>query len=298
MSIATPQPEWIAQAKIFLGQIEPKQLCYVDSFIAQKVAVFMPAAVTCPASATPMHTHPAHMFMMNFADTTSIVLKNSRHLGQPNTVLYLPPDLLHQEVNESGVPRYVTILIDPLFLQQHAIDYKYFNPDLNSLNIFPASDVLLSATKRFIGECKVRKAGSDKLLDALSVEIVHILLRNMLGIKPDKCRQAYRIEINRCIEYMRQNLSEKLTLQSLATYSGMSVSHFTRIFRNETGLSPIEYLIDMRLEVASRLLLCGKLSIKQISVECGFSSPSHFSSSFQKKYNTSPSDHLLHSSSK
>jgi len=278
------------------GSITPEQLRYVDCFSARHLTIFMPIAGPCLMAISPKHVHPAHLFVVSFSDTTSIVLEHSKYRAQPNTVSYLPPLTPHHEVNETDIPRYVAILIEPSFLQEQTEAYNKYKPELHEWKVFPASDELLSVIKRFIEESKAQKAGAEMLLEALSVETAHLLLRSMLGLRIEDCVYASRIEINRSIEYMRQNLSEKLSLASLACFSGMSVSHFTRVFRQETGLSPIDYLIDMRLEVACRLLLGGTAPLKQIAMDCGFSSPAHFSSSFQKKYKMSPSEYL-HTSS-
>jgi len=292
MPSTKPNPENFDQLKKIIGDIDPLQLQYVDSFPAQHMAMFMPIAGPCLMAISHMHTHPSHMFVINFANSTSIVLKQGKYQAQPNTVTYLPPNIPHHEVNETEIPRYVAILIEPQFMEQQAKAYNHSINELEKLMVFPASEELLSVVKRFIGECKDQKAGSGMMLEALSVETVHLLLRSMLKIKDNECVYVSRIEINRCIEHMRQNLSEKLTLASLSYYSGMSVSHFTRVFRQETGLSPIDYLIEMRLDVACRLLLSNTIPLKQIALDCGFSSQAHFSSSFQKRYKMSPSEYL------
>jgi AraC family transcriptional regulator len=292
MPLSKTQPKAFEQIRKFTGQIEPEQLKYVDSFPGENVAMFMPVAGPCMLAISPFHTHPTSMFVVNFSDTTSIVLQNGKYRAQPNTVSYLPANIPHHEVNETGIPRYVAIMVDPLFLQEQAEAYLQHNLNLDQWKVFPASEELVSVIKRFISESKSYKAGSERLLEALSVELVHIMLRSMIGLKLSSCTHVSRIEINRCIEYMRQNLSEKLSLESLACFSGMSVSHFTRVFRQETGLSPIDYLIEMRLDVACRLLLSGNIPLKQIALDCGFSSQAHFSASFQKKYKMAPSEYL------
>lgn len=292
MPLQRPQSDSIAKIIEFTGITDHGQLRYVDCFPAKQMILFMPVAGPCMMAISPMHTHPTHLFVINFNDSTSIVLKQGKYRGQPNTVSYLPPNLPHHEVNETDIPRYIAIMIHPEFLQEQAKAYNNNAIELEKWMVFPSSNELLSAAKRFISECKNSKAGSEILLGALSIEIVHLLLRSMLGLKTTDCNHVSRIEINRCVEFMRQNLSEKLTLASLACFSGMSVSHFTRIFRQETGLSPIDYLIEMRLEVASRLLLSGNIPLKQIANDCGFSSPAHFSSSFQKKFKVAPSEYF------
>ncbi len=278
--------------RAFAGPIKAEQLRYVDIFLSPNVALFMPVAGPCLMAVTPFHAHPCPLFVVNFTESTSVVLQNKVMHAKANSVTYLPAGLPHHEVNDAEIPRYVAILVRPEFIHEQAGAYASAQPDWKKPVAFHLSDELLSSVKRFMAESKSPKEGSDKVLEAYSVEIVHQLLRSMLGVKALRCRQVSRIEISRSIEYMRQNLSEKITLDSLVSLAGMSVSQYTRVFRQETGLSPIDFLIEMRLEVASRLILAGRTPFKRIAVDCGFSSPAHFSSSFQKKFRMSPSEYL------
>lgn len=286
------EQDTLRRLRTFAGDIEAEQLRYVDTFMALDVALFMPVAGPCLMAVSAFHTHPCPLFVINFTDSTSIVLPNKKLRAQANSVTYVPAWLPHHEVNDAEIPRYVAILVRPGFLDEQAKVYASGQPDWSQPITFRLSDELLSVVKRFMAESKSLREGSEKVLEAYSVEVVHQLLRSMLGIKAKRCLQVSRIEINRSIEYMRQNLSEKLTLDSLACLAGMSVSQYTRVFRQETGLSPIDFLIEMRLEVASRLIQAGSLPFKRIAMECGFSSPAHFSSSFQKKFRMSPSEYL------
>jgi AraC family transcriptional regulator len=276
----------------FIGDFDADQLRFIDCFVSKKIAVFMPVAGPCMLAITPFHAHPSPLFVISFSDTTTIVFQDKRFRSSPNTVTFIPATIKHHERNDTEIPRYIAITILPDFLKEHAKSYTSKLPDWTQIQTFSLTNELLSTLKHFIGECKSAKDGSDNMLEAYSVEIVHHLLRSMMDIKAKSCLHASRIEINRCIEYMRQNLSEKLSLATLSCHAGMSVSQFTKVFRQETGLSPIDFLIEMRLEVASRQILGGMSPLKRIALECGFSSPAHFSNAFQKKFGVPPSEYL------
>jgi AraC-like DNA-binding protein len=63
-----------------------------------------------------------------------------------------------------------------------------------------------------------------------------------------------------------------------------------RIFKQETGTTPVDFLIQIRLERAKKLLISSMESITDIAYTCGFNSSSHFATSFLKKFNATPSD--------
>ena len=66
---------------------------------------------------------------------------------------------------------------------------------------------------------------------------------------------------------------------------------FKRIFKKETGLSPIDYLIKVRIEKSQKMIVVGSMNITEISQSCGFSSTAHFSSSFSKVVGVSPTNY-------
>src|SRR5665647_2618026 len=97
MSFTKLKPETLLHIKEFAGDISMDQLRYVDCFSANHMVMFIPMAGPCLQAVSPMHTHPAHMFVVNFSDTTSIVLRHSKYRAQPNMVAYLPPLIPHHE---------------------------------------------------------------------------------------------------------------------------------------------------------------------------------------------------------
>ncbi len=88
---------------------------------------------------------------------------------------------------------------------------------------------------------------------------------------------------------MHTNLDTKITLKDVAKVAYMSPSHFSRIFKQETGKTPMDYLSLIRMERVKKLLLAGDKSITEIAVECGFGSSSYLSACFHKKFKISPS---------
>ena len=81
-----------------------------------------------------------------------------------------------------------------------------------------------------------------------------------------------------------------LRLPDLASMAGMSPSAFSRFFKLHTGRNLSEYIIDIRLGYASRMLVDTAKSISEISSCCGFNNLSNFNRIFKKKKNCSPSE--------
>ena len=88
---------------------------------------------------------------------------------------------------------------------------------------------------------------------------------------------------------MRTHLDEQISLAELAAVCGISVSHFTRAFRQATRRSPHAFLTDLRLEKAKELLEHTRLSITSIALRCGFEQPQYFATQFRRKLGWTPS---------
>lgn len=90
------------------------------------------------------------------------------------------------------------------------------------------------------------------------------------------------------VDYINQHLSTDLSLYNIAEQVGISQSHFSRLFKQSTGLSPWQYVIQRRVELAKQLLRKEELTIEKISDRLGFASHSQFTIFFQKYTSISP----------
>jgi AraC-like DNA-binding protein len=90
--------------------------------------------------------------------------------------------------------------------------------------------------------------------------------------------------------YISQNYQNEIRLADVASLAGMSPSAFSRFFKLHTGRNLSEYIIDMRLGYASRMLVDSTHSIAEIGYGCGFNNLSNFNRIFKKKKGCSPSE--------
>lgn len=90
------------------------------------------------------------------------------------------------------------------------------------------------------------------------------------------------------ITYLHRHYTEPITLSALAQHLHLAPSYLSASFTAYAGCSFKEYLIDLRLRHACRLLVNTSLSATDVCFNCGFSSYSHFMRTFRAHYNTSP----------
>ena len=90
---------------------------------------------------------------------------------------------------------------------------------------------------------------------------------------------------------MLSNLQHSPTIEEMARLVNLSESHLQQLFKSVVGMSPIQYLQDLRLEKARELLEDSFLQIREIGFKVGMSDQSHFIHDFKRKYGMTPSEH-------
>lgn len=91
--------------------------------------------------------------------------------------------------------------------------------------------------------------------------------------------------------FLAQNINTKLTLSGISNALNYSVSYLCSSFKNDTGMSIMNYFIQLRIERAKKLITDGSKTIKEISEELNFDTPQYFSYQFKKHTGFSPSQY-------
>lgn len=97
-----------------------------------------------------------------------------------------------------------------------------------------------------------------------------------------------QIRLQKMLRYIYENYSGPVTLESIAKAADISRSEAGRCFQTYMGCSPIDALIQYRLQTARRLLVSQTLSLQEVSFACGFNSANYFSRQFKKVYGYTP----------
>jgi AraC-like DNA-binding protein len=99
--------------------------------------------------------------------------------------------------------------------------------------------------------------------------------------------------IDKVISYLNKNYNQPVNLEEVSSLAAMNPSAFCRFFKNKTGKSFKNYILDMRIEYACKLLIMDNMSVSQVSAECGFDTISHFNKTFKKNTGYNPSQYKL-----
>jgi AraC-like DNA-binding protein len=101
----------------------------------------------------------------------------------------------------------------------------------------------------------------------------------------------YPLPLCRALDLIKSNLHLEYKLDSLSAESKVGISTLSRLFRRHLKISPIDYIIDRRLEYAKQLIKVSNMPMKEVAERCGYNSESFFSRSFKKKFGISPNSY-------
>jgi AraC-like DNA-binding protein len=90
-------------------------------------------------------------------------------------------------------------------------------------------------------------------------------------------------------QYVDAHLNEKISVQTLANVTGLSIYHFARAFKQSEGLTPHDYLVQRRVKYAQKLLSNSDLPLSEVALAAGFSDQSHFARRFREYVGVAPS---------
>ncbi|WP_409345566.1 AraC family transcriptional regulator [Paenibacillus sp. MBLB4367] len=99
-------------------------------------------------------------------------------------------------------------------------------------------------------------------------------------------------QVDHAIRWLTLQYSQPISIEQMAASLGYHRTHLSKLFKQQTGMSPMSYLLRLRMERA-KLLLAGDLTIEQIASSVGFSDALYFSKQFKKWYGSSPTQYRI-----
>ncbi|UUZ78765.1 AraC family transcriptional regulator [Paenibacillus sp. P26] len=139
-------------------------------------------------------------------------------------------------------------------------------------------------------------AGGKLYIDSLANLLTVHLLQNYTSTSKKQASVPSKMteqQVSRAIEYMHANLDREISLEELAAVTNMSHSYLSRLFKHATGLSPHQYLINIRIDKAKSLIQSRNFTMAEISATLGFTDQSHMNRHFKRITGLSPRAFLL-----
>jgi AraC-like DNA-binding protein len=161
---------------------------------------------------------------------------------------------------------------------------------LNERNFFFYNNAELALTiNKLISICQSTSLTKDIFADLTLQEMLVTIIQCQTLIDIDKTDfPQTNTWLSNAIDYIRQNLTEKLTLKAIANKASLSTASLYRLFKRELGISPVDFIILERIKLAKHLLRDKKLFIKNVSYEAGFDDCNYFIRAFKHHEGITP----------
>lgn len=243
------------------------------------------------------HSHPFSELFYVVNGSGSFVAEGSEFPVTKNDMVIINPHVQHTEKSLYTTPlEYIVLGIDGLsfsfeniasaqdgiFMETAAgAVYKY---NMQSANVYAYLNIML---EEISGREENYETVCQNLLEVL---LICMLRNNNLSIIQNEHTTLNR-ECTQIKNYLDANYAENITLDTLASLTHMNKYYMAHAFTKHTGLSPINYLLQKRIQEGKSLLESTTHSIAQISTMLGFSSQSYFSQAFKKATGRTPIQH-------
>lgn len=251
----------------------------------------------------PIHNH--EVYELNFIEHATgvrrIVGDSTEEIGEYDLVLITSPDLEHVwEQGKCNSPdiREVTIQFDldmsetSMFCRNPFNSMKKMMAEGRKGLCFPLSAIM--KVYSLIDNLSSIKDGFYAVMQFMTIlyelsksDGARTLATSSFAKVADESDSRRVLKVK---NYISKNYMDEIRLATLADIAGMSPSAFSRFFKLHTGRNLSEYIIDIRLGCATRLLVDTAQSIAEISFNCGFNNLSNFNRIFKKKKDCSPTE--------
>lgn len=275
-----------------VGDITEEDLKCVEYYGSENLCICIPTVGYCKYAIKPNHTHPSYSFTIfssledDFFYGDKIEVKKNHYVGGA-----ISPYIPHEEIMRDSFTRYIAIFIDKDYFEKEYSLYNKSYIEVFNKKFIQVNKNIMIYIQEFIRESKNDIPNKNGVLNSIAKILVNKLIREIVEIKEEDKHLSHRFEINKAVEYMHGNFGVKIIDKKLAAISNMAESYFIHIFKQELGMTPMEYLNKLRIEKAKKLLDGGDNNITEVAEMCGYCSASYFSNCFNKEVGMTPSNY-------
>ena len=251
----------------------------------------------------PIHNH--EVFELNFVEhapgVRRIVGDSNEVIDDYDLVLITSPDLEHvweqntctsDDIREITIQFYLDMSDDGFLSRNPFYSVRKMLKEARKGLAFP-----MSAIMRVYQQLDTLSSVKDGFYAVMQFMTILYELSRCDGARTLATSSYAKVEVEsdsrrvlKVKNYIAKNYMDEIRLNTLADIAGMSPSAFSRFFKLHTGRNLSEYIIEMRLGYASRMLVDTAKSVAEISFQSGFNNLSNFNRIFKKKKGCSPSE--------
>ncbi len=237
-----------------------------------------------PPTVLPRHAHAEYQLNLNFDQPCGISYRGAYYAVPPDQLTIVMPGEPHEPrdpADRDTTSLHFTLYVQPSLLEAIA---GQATPTFRDLAIADLATVQ--------GFAHAHRAARDaaSTLDhelRLLTWFTNLVERHAHDVRPKRPAPTPHRAVLRAKEYLHDHYASNVSLDDLATASGLSSFRLSRLFASSVGVPPHQYQLQLRVEQAKRLLLKGN-QVSDIAYQVGFFDLSHFSRHFKRYVGVSP----------
>lgn len=235
---------------------------------------------------TPHAHHCTEIFYVIKGNGSFLVNEDVFDVKEDDLII-VNPNVMHTEMSKGGNPlQYIVLGIEGL--QFTSLSKQEELDDYSVHNYCNYKHEVLFYMKTLLQEVNYQdeeyESVCQNLLEVLIINMIRRTKANLIVAPAQKVTKECRF----VEQYINTHFQEDITLELLSEKAFMNKFYLVHAFKQYKGMSPINYLIHLRIKAAKELLETTNYSIAQISESSGFSSQSYFSQAFKKETGMTP----------
>ncbi len=216
------------------------------------------------------------------------VVKGNTSHGYEDTRELVICNIIYQEkdtYNFKKLPGFQT-----LFVLEPSFRIKYNYESMLNLN-HKELEYLDDITDIMLKEYKTKMKGHDNRIKAYFNSLIIYLSHKYTQSNTRVSKKL--LKLGETLAYMEKHYLDDITLEELAKKASLSRRHFSRIFKEHYNTSPINYIIQLRINHSCSLLIETDKNITEIAIESGFNDSNYFSRKFKNIMGISPTEYRV-----
>ena len=238
-----------------------------------------------------LHTHPFTELFFVVDGKGEFNIQGQRFPVKANDFVIINPQVEHTELSSPDEPlEYIVLGIKGLSFSNLTPVSEGGHP-FSFFNLRDEQKDILRYLNAMVQEATSQSMSYELVChNLLEILLIKILRHQHFDLEVGKQSKATK-DISFIKHYLETYYHESIQLEDLASMTHLSRFYISHSFKKEIGMSPMEYLIDIRIKESKILLRTTNYSISQVADIVGFTTPTYFSKQFRKSTGISPTDY-------
>lgn len=219
------------------------------------------------------HKHPCYELVYYASGTGAGHFRNVTYKFKKDDFVVLPPKVRHIERGDKDV-------------EVIYIGFDILNTDIGEIAGFFSDRAY--GIREYLEKIYYETQHWSKYSYQLINNFTEIIIIKLINTVLDDKRKSVNNDIKNIVDYISNNYMDDINAKQLAKIAGYSYDYFRKLFEQNMGVSVKDYLTQKRVAVAINMLKSKKYTVKEVAVNCGFKSSSHFCTVFKGETGETP----------